>query len=90
MPKPTPEEIALSLNALFRQEFGGKKRGKFCIFREELRELAGREKLENSIVNEIGVHLFNNHDLALFDGVDFFGIFAAGPITSRWRQYRGE
>lgn len=88
MPRPTPEEIAATLSSLFRQEFGGKKRGRFCVFRDDLKKLAGREKLEDSIVTAVGIHLYNNHNLALFDGVDYVAVFDAVPITSEWRQYR--
>lgn len=87
MPYPTPQEIAERLANLYREEFGGKKRGKFCIFKEDLRNLAGRKQLEQSTLHRIGVKLFNEHELAFIDCGEWFGVMPAKTIWKVWRQY---
>jgi hypothetical protein len=54
MKKPkakAPAEVAAKLAEIYEQGFGGKDRGRYQISREGLREISGKKRLEDSIIN---------------------------------------
>jgi hypothetical protein len=49
----TPEQVAKAIKKIYESDFGGKDRGRFQMSRQQLRELSGRGRLEDSTLDEI-------------------------------------
>ena len=79
-----PHAIAKLLERIYRLEFGSKEKGRYIVKREDLRHLAGRSKLEQSIIDKIAYECF---DLGLYflDLEDSFGLVRIG-LVKRWRK----
>lgn len=86
MQLPTPEAIAKQLAELFDEEFGGQDRGRYWILHHDLRRLAGRAKLEESVIRNVSNHLLDEHQLALVNCGRFYGVMGALTVPG-WRQY---
>lgn len=53
MSHKTPEEIVEALGDIYETKFGGKRRGRFQIPRALLKQIAGRKKLHNSLLEAV-------------------------------------
>lgn len=80
-----PVEVARHLNKLYTTEFGGSKTGRYTISKANLRQLAGRDSLQTSIVVQVIEAAFVNHLLLLvpMDGTietaKNFGLMKSSP-----------
>ena len=66
MEQKEPKEIAALLAALYGIRFSGKRTGRFRISRKYLRQLAGRNRLSERLLEEVAEELFE-YGFVFFD-----------------------
>ncbi len=73
MPTKNTDEAAALIVKLYKKTFEGKRNGPYKITRDQLRRLAGRKNLQNTIVYEISA-IISDDGLFLIDNDDEFYI----------------
>lgn len=76
-----PAEVANALANIYEESFGGKDRGRYQISRQGLRNLSGRKRLEDTIVNDI-INEAYELGFVLTDMGDDFSIIEEGVMRS--------
>ncbi len=56
--RPSAEQVAEALTALYDTPFSGRERGRFRISRKLLRQLAGRQRLPSGLLDQVTEELF--------------------------------
>lgn len=70
----TPITIASRLANIWTKNFSGKAKGRFRLYKEDIRRISGRSRLEDGVIAKITMALYKDHDLALLriDDEEFF------------------
>ncbi len=77
--------VAAKLCDLFYDEFGGKQRGRFQLSRDELKAIAGVQRMNETRLKYIYTDLMNDHSILMIEiGSDYFFV-ELNKVTS-WRS----
>ena len=78
------KEVAEILSRAYEAEFGGKRRGRFQIYRQDLKKLLGVQRLHDSTVQRLIEACFEK-GLVVIDLDDTFAV-AELDLIRRWRK----